>query len=154
MSSWYILETVNKNLLMGVAVVLVVGGLGVWYLGRNPKTEILNSKDVVESTPAPTPGPTVESLGEVKEFVVNGNDFKFDVTEIRVKVGDKVKVTFKNTGGFHDWVLDEFNVKTAQLKDGAEETVEFVAEKAGTFEYYCSVGKHRQMGMVGKLIVE
>ena len=37
---------------------------------------------------------------------------------------------------------------------GQIDEVEFVVDKAGTFEYYCSVGNHRQMGMVGKLIVE
>ncbi len=131
----------NKNLVLGLVVLLVVGGLGAWYFNSSSKTAIPTAETVV-------------SEGEVKEFVVNGNDFKFDVTEIRVKAGDKVRVVFKNTGGFHDFVLDEFAVKTAQLKDGAEETVEFVADVAGTFEYYCSVGKHREMGMVGKLIVE
>ncbi len=140
----------NKNLAIGLVAVLVLGGLGVWYLGSRSKTQDPRLKMEVTATPEPT----VEAVGEVKEFVVNGNDFRFDVTEMRVKVGDKVRVTFKNTGGFHDFVLDEFGAKTAQLADGKEETVEFVADAAGTYEYYCSVGKHRQMGMVGKLIVE
>jgi plastocyanin len=29
-----------------------------------------------------------------------------------------------------------------------------VADKKGTFEYYCSVGQHRALGMKGKLVVE
>jgi uncharacterized cupredoxin-like copper-binding protein len=32
--------------------------------------------------------------------------------------------------------------------------VQFVADKTGTFEFYCSVGNHRQMGMVGTLVVQ
>jgi nitrite reductase (NO-forming) len=54
----------------------------------------------------------------------------------------------------HTFVLDDFNVRTDILKSGSEETIEFGADKAGTFEYFCSVGDHRQKGMVGNLIVE
>ena len=56
----------------------------------------------------------------------------------------------------HDWVIDEFSARAKQIQAGETDTVEFVANKKGTFEYYCSVGNgfHRQQGMVGKLIVE
>ena len=91
---------------------------------------------------------------KVVEVTVVGSNMKFDTKEIKVKKGDKVRVTFKNSEGFHDWVLDEFNVATKQISAGQEEVVEFTADKTGTFEYYCSVGKHRQMGMKGNLIVE
>ena len=33
-------------------------------------------------------------------------------------------------------------------------TAEFTADKVGSFEYYCSVGSHRSMGMKGVLKVE
>ncbi|KKT09719.1 MAG: Plastocyanin [candidate division WWE3 bacterium GW2011_GWB2_43_22] len=56
--------------------------------------------------------------------------------------------------GTHDLRLDEFNVATKLLKAGETDTVEFTADKAGVFEYYCSVGEHRKMGMVGTLTVE
>jgi plastocyanin len=92
--------------------------------------------------------------GQTKTFEVKGDNFKYDPSEIRVKEGDTVVINFTNTGGFHDWVLDEFNARTKQLADGGKETVTFVASKKGTFEYYCSVGQHRQMGMKGNLIVE
>jgi uncharacterized cupredoxin-like copper-binding protein len=50
--------------------------------------------------------------------------------------------------------VDEFDARTVIVQPGQTAEVEFVADKTGTFEYYCSVGTHRQMGMVGKLIVE
>jgi len=56
--------------------------------------------------------------------------------------------------GFHDFVIDEFNVRTPQLKNPGTASVTFTADKVGTFEYYCSVGQHRVNGMVGKLIVK
>lgn len=75
--------------------------------------------------------------------------------ELRVKQGDTVRIEFVNEEGFHDFVVDEFaGAKTAQLQAGNSETIEFVADEKGTFEYYCSVGQHRANGMFGKLIVE
>jgi len=54
----------------------------------------------------------------------------------------------------HDFVIDELNVKMPIVKNGEIGTVEFIADQVGEFEYYCSVGQHRQNGQVGKLIVE
>ena len=94
------------------------------------------------------------TAGAVKEFTVHGDNYKFDVSSMKVKKGDTVKVTFINDVGFHDWKLDEFGAATAKLQAGGRETIEFVADKTGTFEYYCSVGNHRAQGMKGTLTVE
>jgi plastocyanin len=89
-----------------------------------------------------------------KVFDVKGVNYGYDVQEIRVKKGDTVTINFTSTSGFHDWVVDEFDARTEKVQAGGTTSVTFVASKVGTFEYYCSVGSHRQMGMVGKLIVE
>jgi plastocyanin len=74
---------------------------------------------------------------------------------MRVNRGDTVRVTFINERGTHDWSIDEFALAgTAVLQEGEQETIEFIADQAGEFEYYCSVGNHRELGMVGTLIVE
>lgn len=90
----------------------------------------------------------------IKEFVVTGAaDFTFTPNMMSVKKGDTVKITFKNAGGFHDLVIDEYGVATKKLQAGQEEAISFVANKVGSFEYYCSVGSHRKMGMKGTLTV-
>ena len=107
------------------------------------------------------PQPTRDDLGDIdvapqqatRSFNVTGKNFSFSPTEIRVKQGDKVKINFESTGGFHDWTVESYDVGTAQVNTGGQTFVEFVADKKGTFEYYCSVDSHRAMGMVGKLIV-
>jgi len=76
-----------------------------------------------------------------------------DNPELRVQQGDKVRIEFTSTKGFHDWVVDKFDVATERVRDGGSTFVEFVAENKGTFEYYCSVGEHRTTGMKGNLIV-
>lgn len=156
----------NKNLIIGIILVLVIAG-GGWFLFKDqlmspkPAAEITNvtspvSDDSVKEVPAP--GNTAESTDSsttgVKEFTVTASNFKFDTPEIKVKKGDTVKITFKNAEGFHNFVIDEFGVKTKQGNGPSEETVTFVADKAGNYEFYCSVGQHRAMGLKGKFIVE
>lgn len=91
---------------------------------------------------------------QVKEFIVHGASFEYDKQEIRVKKGDRVKITYISDDIGHDLVIDEFGVRTNVVAKGQTEVVEFVADKVGEFTMYCSVGQHRQLGMESKLIVE
>jgi plastocyanin len=88
-----------------------------------------------------------------KDFTVSGSSYKFEPATLTAFKGDKVKITFKNSGGNHDFVIDEYNVRTKIIPSGQEATVEFTADKTGTFDYYCSVANHRAMGMQGTLTV-
>ncbi len=97
----------------------------------------------------------------VKEFTMNSwmenKDGKmsphFSLNEIKVKKGDTVKITITNIAGTHDFMLDEFNINQ-ETPLNQPMVVEFVADKAGTFEYYCSKYNHRELGQKGNLIVE
>ncbi|HLC87555.1 MAG TPA: cupredoxin domain-containing protein [Patescibacteria group bacterium] len=156
----------NKNIVIGIIVVVVIAGAG-WFFFKGQNGQI-NPEEIKENiieesgesaAVSPSPQAMVESTGStaaqgLKEFTITGSNFKFDIPEIRVNKGDNVKITFKNSEGFHNFAIDEFNVATTQVKGPSEETVTFTADKAGTFEYYCAVGNHRAMGMKGKLIVE
>lgn len=154
-----------KTIGIVVAVLLVAGLVGFWYTQKN--TSVMPSPTVVTTptttmTNTETTSPTStdsataasETVAMTKDIVVTGSNFSFDPKEIRVKKGTTVKVTFKNASGLHDFVLQEFTVATKKLQGGQEETVTFVADKTGSFEYFCSVGNHREMGMKGMLIVE
>ncbi len=91
----------------------------------------------------------------MKEITVEGFEFKFAPATLTFKKGETVKLTLKNTGKMpHDFVIDELGVKTKVINGGETDTVEFTPDKAGSFEYYCSVGKHRAMGMKGTVTVE
>ena len=149
----------NKGLWIGIGiVVLVVVGGGVLLLrNTNPKSsEIVGQPDLQVPVTKETavPEAKVETTSKIVEVTVEGSQFKFLPTTVRAKKGDTVVVMFKNNEGIHDWGIDEYDVRTNQIGEGEEEEMEFVADKTGAFEYYCSVGNHRQMGMVGKLIVE
>lgn len=155
-----------------MVAVLLLGGIGVFALTRNasktntpaettqPTAEAMSTEDAM-TTASPdammegtASASGAQAAGTVKTFTVTGSNFKFAPATMSVNKGDTVRVTFKNSGGVHDFTIDELNVVTKQISTGAEETVEFVANQAGTFEYYCSVGNHREMGMKGTLTVK
>ena len=117
-------------------------------------SEVTNEQPALEAPNTPEIIVGAETDATIKTFTVSGKPFSFTPNQIRVKKGDTVKIVFANDGGFHDWVLDEFNARTAQIQSGQTAEVQFVADRTGTFEYYCSVGDHRALGMVGQLIVE
>lgn len=152
--------------LLPVLLVLVVLGVGAVLL-MNKKQVTPADKMTASQTPTEAMSPTTAAMeasstatttgdamkGTTKEFAVEGGMFYFKPAVINVKKGDTVKIVFTNKEGMHDWRLDEFNVKTKMTREGDSDTVTFVADKAGTFEYYCSVGNHRAMGMKGSLVV-
>ena len=100
------------------------------------------------------PEDTVSAQIAVKEFTVIGKNYSFAPSTLSVKKGDTVKIIFKNVDGFHDWRIDEFQAGTQRIQAGQDDTITFVADKTGQFEFYCSVGSHRSMGMRGTLTVE
>ncbi len=127
--------------------------------GCNSKGTLEND-DQVNTLEENTNLPPTQNTQSEKAFTLTGKNFKFvrdnqENPDLVVNQGDKVKITFSVVEGFHDFVIDELNAKTTQLKAGDQETsIEFIADKKGTFEYYCSVGSHRENGMKGKFIVE
>lgn len=160
-----------KNTYIAVLVLVLVVGIGFFAIKNNkleaPIVEENNTLNTEESATNTEESsiPVNENIStntevginiggqEVKEFIVTGKNFSFSPSTITVNKGDKVKITFVNSEGFHNFKIDEFGVITKQIKSGASETIEFTADKAGSFEYYCSVGSHRVMGMRGTLTV-
>ena len=131
--------------------IVVVAGIVIYMLGTGGSPE-------QTASPSPSPivsvSPTDSPLVSVREVSVKAKNFTFEPSEIRVKKGELVKVTLVNDEGFHDFTLDVLGAKTPQIQAGQTAAVAFTANTAGTFEYYCSVGKHREQGMKGNLIVE
>ena len=139
-----------KKIIVLIVVILIVGFF--WFKGKD--TIAPTPTDVtIEGTLTTAPAPAAPTT-TVKEFTVIGSNFTFTPNTITVNKGDTVKITFQAVSGFHDLTLDEFAVATKQLQAGESETIQFVADKTGSFEYYCSVGNHRAMGMKGMLTVK
>lgn len=116
-----------------------------------------NTTPVVNANTNATSGP---AMGEVKELtmtsfyeLVDGKPKpQFSLREMIVRKGDKVRIKVTNTKGDHDFRLDEFNVNVATPLN-EEVVVEFTADKAGDFVYYCGKPNHRTLGQWGTLKV-
>lgn len=137
-----------------VLIIIVILGIGYWYMNRADDVDVSQNSDSTENTENATSTSDEENASKTVKVTVTGSNFAFSEKEIRASKGDTVEVTFINSVGTHDFVIDEFNTRTKILKAGENETISFVADKTGSFEYYCSVGSHRQMGMKGTLLVE
>ncbi|MDP2641906.1 MAG: cupredoxin domain-containing protein [bacterium] len=148
----------NKIIAVIVIIILVAGALLLFgdKIGAPTGLE-LNNNSTTETGGSDADGAAGGAAGieetSIKEFVVDASSFKFSPANITVDNGDTVQITVKNIGGVHDLKIDEFNAATRTLNSGEEQTITFVADKTGTFEYYCSIGSHRAMGMVGTLVV-
>ena len=91
---------------------------------------------------------------EVRTFDVLASKYKFDPAIIEVTEGDRVVLRVKSTDTIHGLAVKEFKAKVKIPRTGEEVTLEFVADRPGTFKITCSEycgGGHS--GMKGTLIV-
>ena len=77
--------------------------------------------------------------GDVKEVTIDMYNFGFEQTGDDIVVGDTVKLTVKSTSGIHGINIPKLGVSVEPLSPGQSKTVEFVAEKSGSFDYYCNI---------------
>lgn len=145
---------------------IVVGG--VYFLGvQNTETSLNESKttgetplfedgvvDIEKDGDQAAQEQKTEAATSEKTIAITETSYSISPAEVRVKKGTKVTFNIKNTNGFHNFIIDEYAVVSKNLQAGGSTSVTFIADKSGSFEYYCSIGSHRQLGMKGTLIVE
>ena len=74
----------------------------------------------------------------VKTFNVVAQQWSFSPSTIEVEKGDKVILKVTSADVEHGFSIPAFGVDV-KVKKGETETVEFVADKVGTFTFACSV---------------
>ena len=154
----------NNKIFISVVIIaiIIVGGLALAFSrpadnGANNNQAQNNYPAGQNSSPADNTAPNSSSADgqSVKNIQVSGNEFSFSPSEIKVKNGQPVKITFTNNGQFpHNWKVDEFNAVTPTAQTGQTTEVTFTPNQTGTFQYYCAVPGHKDRGMVGNLVVE
>ena len=91
--------------------------------------------------------------GEVKEFKMTAKQFAFEPSTIEVNKGDKVRLIVTSTDVPHGIAIPEYGINQ-RLDPGIPATIEFTADKQGTFSAYCSVAcGSGHKNMKGKIIV-
>jgi cytochrome c oxidase subunit II len=106
------------------------------------------------STLAQAAAQNVQTPSAVHEIQVTAKKYEFSPNPIRVKKGENVKLIVTAIDHDHGFKLDAFHINQ-KLKKGVPTTIEFTADKTGTFPFKCSVfcGLGHS-GMKGTLIVE
>lgn len=132
--------------IVGISIILTACSLIPPPTGENPSTV------PTSNTVAPTPAKL--SSGTVKEFTMTASQWKFDPATIMVSQGNTVRLHIKDTDVEHGFRLNAFNINQ-DLLPGSTTTVEFVANKTGTFPFSCSVAcGPGHPNMTGTLVVQ
>lgn len=136
----------KSKLVIGIVIlVIVLGIIGFFFTKNSTNANAVN----LEGNSVPVKEFVMQSYTEIKD----GKYYPtFSLKELAVNKGDKVRIKITNTKGVHDFKIDEFGAY-AETPEGKEVVVEFVADKAGSFEYYCTKSGHRQNGQWGTLKV-
>jgi len=87
-------------------------------------------------------GQSDELSGKIENGIriieVKASRYKFDPDPIAVRFGEKVRLILTSSDVTHGIAISEFKVNVS-ITPGKTETVEFIADKKGTFHAYCSV---------------
>ena len=139
---------------MGALAVLLL----VLLVGGCVKTKDATGTDT-NTTDGGSGGPTTTPPAEPLALTVTTSaPYAFAPTALTAAPGQLVNLTYTNNDPVpiqqHDWVLDEASAQTDVVGVGESASVLFLAPEAGTYTFYCSVGNHRQLGMVGTFTVE
>jgi cytochrome c oxidase subunit 2 len=104
-----------------------------------------SKEDKSSATPA-----TSQDAGAGKSITIDAKNFEFDQKEIKVKKGEMVTITLKNSQGNHGLKIEGYDKEI-----NGNQSVTFTADQSGEFKFLCSImcGKGHA-GMTGKLIVE
>lgn len=121
--TWYIIKKRSKKeknvilSIISIVTILIVLGVGYYFETRKP--------DVIQT-------------GELKEFNVKAFQWGFEPQFIEVEEGDRVILNVESTDVTHGIGIDEFSINET-IVPGEITTIDFIADKVGTFQFYCSI---------------
>ncbi len=111
------------------------------------KTNASSSEKIPVAPTDPVPVPRVsdgEALGQsapvaapLKEFTITAKQWSFEPASITVKKGDRVRITIVSKDVEHGFAIWEYDIKKT-IPAGKSVVVDFIADQAGTFTYFCS----------------
>lgn len=113
------------------------------------------SEEPEPQSPAEEPAsPSLAPEPEVKFFTLTAKTWSWEPATIKVKKGDIVKLTITSVDVPHGFSLPDYGINQT-IEAGQTSTIQFTADKAGTFTFACSIfcGEGHS-DMKGTLIVE
>jgi cytochrome c oxidase subunit 2 len=90
---------------------------------------------------------------QVREINIDANQFAFSPARIEVQKDDLVKITFTSRDMAHSFTIDAYRIEK-RAGAGQSVTIDFRADQAGRFPFYCSLKQdERCRQMKGELVV-
>ena len=134
------------------------------YMVRISKDNMTNLPSVLELNNNDSSEVSIV-LQPLKEFDLIGHilsikDYRYNDQQpgptISVNKGDLVRINFSvpEDDIAHTVYIDEFRIKLPGIPADSWTVIEFIADQAGEFYYYCALPSHRTLGMEGKIIVK
>ena len=94
-----------------------------------------------------------EEVPRKREITLTVRNYQFSPSRIEVAQGDLVKLTIESADIAHSFTIDEYRV-SRRVPAGGTTTLEFRADRAGTFPFYCNLTSDtRHSQMKGELMV-
>ena len=94
------------------------------------------------------------SLRGIHEIQLTLRKYEFSPSSLRVRKGEQVRLIMAAVDHDHGFKLDDFDINQ-KIPKGTTVVVEFIADKAGTFQFRCSsVCGLGHRNMKGTLVVE
>lgn len=139
----------GKLLLIWVFIIIFIVVGVFFYLSNRNSHYLQNGHD------NNTDHKTIQAnLTPTQTIVITGTNYSFSPNTITVKKGTLVVIHFKIVAGTHNFNIDAFNVHTIPLGARSQITVQFSADKTGSYPIYSAVGNDKTMGMTGKLVIQ
>ncbi len=124
---------------------------------ETPSSEIkekVPAEGIEEKVAVITDVPAASVQPSIKTFSLVAKQWAFEPGTVTVTKGDTVHLIITSKDVTHGFKIQEYGINE-KINPGKKTEIEFVADKVGTFSFFCSVpcGKGHT-GMSGQLIVE
>ena len=123
-------------------------------VAQSPPAQEIAAPVAEETAPRTPPGQETTNVPAVQEIRIEAFKWGFEPSRITVPVETRVRLIATSREGEHGISIPEFDVTTGTFGPGETKTVEFIADKTGTFSFRCNVycGEgHREM--TGTIVV-
>lgn len=138
----------NKTIL-GIIIVVAIAIVAFMFLGGDSDSNVnptLNADGQGKSQVALT--------GETKTVEITASNWEFNPPLVEVNKGDLVELHLKSSEGTHGFTILEFGVAET-LRPGDDVHTSFIADKEGTFNFFCHIPCGRgHGGMRGLFVVK
>ena len=112
-------------------------------------------QSLAHSSASPTPAPVdgQEQAPNRREISLTASNYRFSPSRIEVAQDDLVKLTVQSEDNAYSVTIDEYRV-SRRVPAGGSTTLEFRADRAGTFAFYSNLtSDSRHADMRGQLVV-